>query len=186
MSLDLTNVSVEDLVKALVANPQGAALIKNEQARAAASQVITPDTRFMLNKKQGYVVPASQHNWNNPELEPMKDSSIHLLPMTSAEGLLYLNGGERAVLESRARSGRAAPAVTAPAPSAQQDAVQDAGMAPDDRANDGEELNLRTATKEQLIAFAKEAFSVDLDPNMAIAKMRDRVRELYQAASAQG
>ncbi len=166
MSLDLSNISVEDLLKALLNNPQGAAMVDSLQAQAKANEVVKPTTRYMLNKKHGYLVPATQHNWNNAELHPFNGS---VFPSNTQEGLVWLTGGDAAILHLRRNDAKSA----SPSPRIVDDAGQE----------DEVVFDLNTATDQEIVDFAFSQYGKNLDIGIGTKKLKAELRALVTAAN---
>lgn len=166
MSLDLSNISVEDLLKALLSNPQGAAMVDSLQAQAKANEVVKPTTKYMLNKKHGYLVPATQHNWNNPELHAFNGS---VFPSNTQEGLAWLTGGDAAILHLRQKDAKPAPAPLRVVDDAEQ--------------QDEVVFDLNSASDQEIIDFAFTQYGKQLDIGIGTKKLKAELRSLVTAAN---
>lgn len=156
-SLDLSERTPDELIAALLQNPQTAAMIEGEQKRLAANKKVKPLTKWLINKETGALVPATAHNWpgphnnNNPHLMPFNSELGP--PLTQAEGLLWLASGDAAVLALR-----------------QGEALQPPA--------EPEAFDLASASAEELRAFARQRFDVELDRRWGEERLREELKRL--------
>jgi hypothetical protein len=166
--------SAEDILRQLLDNPDGASLIDKLRQEKISQQEVRPTTKQMLNVKEGYVVPATKHNFNNPALQPFKGT---VLPRNAEEGLAYLkaaaNGGPDAGDAAIRKLRGPEPSLVTPGRAA-------AAAVPADDTVAGT-VKLSEMTKPELIKFAKETYGYDLQPEDDIRTMRKEVKTLSEA-----